>query len=132
MAEKRFVDVKTLKVGNYVLIQGEPCKIVKITSSAPGKHGAAKYRIEAIGVFDGQKRSLLRPSGTDVEVPIIEKKNGQVLAILGENVQIMDLNTYETFELPIPEDLREKMEPGREVEFLEWGNRRKLVRVRGE
>ncbi|MEW6329638.1 MAG: translation initiation factor IF-5A, partial [Candidatus Micrarchaeota archaeon] len=62
MVDKIFASAKELKVGKYVLIDGVPCRVVGIESSAPGKHGAAKMRVTAIGVFDGSKRTLLKPS----------------------------------------------------------------------
>lgn len=55
---KKVVEVRTLKKGKYVVIDGEPSKIVGVTTSSPGKHGSAKMRIEAIGIFDGQKEVL--------------------------------------------------------------------------
>ncbi|MEJ2244200.1 MAG: translation initiation factor IF-5A, partial [Candidatus Bathyarchaeota archaeon] len=33
-------DVGELKVGSYVIIDDEPCKIVSYSKSKPGKHGA--------------------------------------------------------------------------------------------
>ena len=41
-------EVRELKVGRYMLIDEEPCKIMEITMSKPGKHGEAKARIVAI------------------------------------------------------------------------------------
>ena len=56
---KEMTEVRMLKEGKYVLLDDEPCTIVSIATSKPGKHGAAKARIEGIGVFDGQKRSAI-------------------------------------------------------------------------
>ena len=72
MVEKVFAVAKELRVGGYVLVEDIPCKVVEIESSKPGKHGAAKMRITAIGIFEGQKKTLLSPGVADVEVPIIE------------------------------------------------------------
>ncbi|MEM7827910.1 MAG: translation initiation factor IF-5A, partial [Candidatus Aenigmatarchaeota archaeon] len=44
MAEKP-VPVKDLNEGNYVMADGEPCRVVSITISKPGKHGSTKARI---------------------------------------------------------------------------------------
>ena len=67
------VDVGDLRVGGYMMIEGEPCKIMDITKSKPGKHGSAKARIVAIGVFDGQKRQFVKPVDCPAEIPIIDK-----------------------------------------------------------
>ena len=75
------MDVGELRVGGYMMIDGEPCKIMDITKSKPGKHGSAKARIVAIGVFDGQKRQFVKPVDNGAEVPIIDKRPGQVFAV---------------------------------------------------
>jgi len=121
---------KELKEGRFVIIDGEPCKVVEIQSSSPGKHGAAKMRIVGVGIFDNTKRTLLKPSDGDVEIPIVERKVGQVISVTGDNAQLMDPQTYEMYELPIPEELRGKIEAGKEVELLETMGRRLIQRVR--
>ena len=54
------VDAGSLRTGSYIIIDNEPCHIVEVTKSKPGKHGSAKARIVAIGVFDGVKRSIVK------------------------------------------------------------------------
>ena len=126
---KQLAEVRTLKVNRYMIIDEEPCKIVSISTSKPGKHGEAKARIEAIGVFDGQKRSVVHPVKHKVHVPLIDKRNAQVVAIMGENVQLMDLETYETFEMPIPEEYKGQLQPGNEISYLEALGRKKITRA---
>ena len=101
----KVVEIKTLKQGKYLVLGGEASKITSISTSSPGKHGAAKARIEAVGIFDNQKRSLVKPVNAKVDVPIIDKRVGQVIALMGTEVQLMDLETYETIDLPIPDDI---------------------------
>jgi translation initiation factor 5A len=123
------VEVRNLKVGSYIVVDDEPCKIVEYTTSKPGKHGEAKARIVAIGVFDGQKRSLVYPVKHKVKSPIIDKRKAQVLVVMGDEVQLMDTETYETFELPIPENLRDRIEPGKEVEYWEAMGKRVIMKA---
>ena len=122
-------EVRELKVNRYVLVDDEPCKISSISTSKPGKHGEAKARIEAIGIFDGQKRSIVHPVKHKVQVPMIDKRKGQVLSLMGEEVQIMDLDTYETFNLPMPEEYKDQIEAGQEILYLEAMGRRMITRV---
>ena len=133
MAEEEIlrVSMKEIKVGRFILIDGIPCKVVDIETSSPGKHGSAKMRITAIGIFDGQKKTFLKPSDGDTEVPVIKKKRAQVVSINGSNVQIMDSETYEVYELPIPEELKGKIAAGNEVEVMEAMGRRMLSRITG-
>ncbi|MGB9635374.1 MAG: translation initiation factor IF-5A, partial [Candidatus Micrarchaeia archaeon] len=98
-------------------------------SSKPGKHGSAKMRVVGIGIFDSQKRTLFGSVDDDVEVPVIERKRGQVITVSGSSAQIMDTSTYESFDIAIPEDMLSEVEPGKEVDYLEALGRRILTRV---
>jgi translation initiation factor 5A len=126
------VDVGSLRVGGYMIIDGEPCHIVDITKSKPGKHGSAKARIVAIGVFDNMKRQFVKPVDLNAEVPIIDKRMGQVFAVNPNGIQIMDLETYEYSDAPYPQDeeLKAKLVSGVEIEFWRIMGRVKIVRVK--
>jgi len=130
-SEIMYIPVKDVKEGRFILIDNVPCKVVEIETSAPGKHGSAKVRITAIGIFDGQKRTLLKPSSADVEAPVIVKKRAQVVSIAGNTAQLMDLESYETYELPIPQELMQNIKPGAEVEVIESMDQRAISRVLG-
>ena len=127
---KKVVEVKTLKVGKYVILDGEASKITSIQTSSPGKHGSAKARVEAVVIFDNQKRSIVKPVDTKIDIPIIDKRVGQVLALMGSDVQLMDLETYETFELPIPDELSDKLIEGAEVDYIMALGNKKLMRIK--
>ena len=124
---KTMAEVRTLKVGKYIIVDDEPCKILSITTSKPGKHGEAKARIDAMGLFDTQKRSIVHPVKHKVGVPMIDKRTAQVLSIAGSTAQLMDMATYETFELPLPENMT--LEPGKEIQYMEALGRRKITRA---
>ncbi len=117
MSEVKIVTAGSMKVGNYVIIDGVACVVKKVDFSAPGKHGHAKYRIEAVSLIDGNKKIIVKPSHDKLEVPIIEKKAAQVLSIAGEKANVMDMETYETFELDIPEELKDKVKEGASVTY---------------
>jgi len=124
------VPIKNLKPGNFVLIDGTPCRVEKVSVSVAGKHGAAKARVEAIGLFDGRRRSIVKPADEEVDVPIVERKKAQVLAILGNNAQLMDLETYETFELEIPEERKREVKEGEEIDYYVVVGIRTLQKLR--
>ena len=121
---------KELKIGKFAVMDDVPCKVVEIQSSAPGKHGSAKMRITGIGIFDGSKHTLLKPSDGDVDIPIVERKSGQAISISGDMAQIMDPTSYEMFELPIPDELKGQVEGGREVEYIECMGRKMMQKVK--
>jgi len=126
---KEMAEVRELKENRYIIIDDEPCKIVSITTSKPGKHGEAKARIEAIGIFDNQKRSVVYPVRHKVAIPIIDKRTAQVISVMGNKAQLMDLETYETFEIEVPEELKDKIKEGKEVEYLQAMGKRKITRA---
>mgnify|MGYP001045276434 CR=1 FL=1 len=120
----KIVEVRNLKKGNYVVIDGEACKIVDYSSSKPGKHGSAKVRIIAVNIFDGKKQQLLTSGGEKVEVPMITRQAHQVLSVSGGVAQLMNTETYETLQLTIPEGM--KLEEGGEVMLMEAMGRKAL------
>ena len=112
------VEIKELKEGKYVIVDDEPCVIKSISKSKPGKHGSAKARIDVIGLFDGQKRSIIGPVSDKTYVPVVERKNAQVLSIAGDIAQLMDMGDFSTFEMKIPDEYKERIKEGEEVSFL--------------
>ncbi len=123
---KEQTEIRTLKVGRYIIIDDEPSTIVNLATSKPGKHGSAKARIDAIGVFDGQKRSIVQPVSAKIYVPMVERKGAQVLSVMGSVAQLMDLNDYSTLEIEIPPEHKDKLEAGKDVTYLESMGKRKL------
>jgi translation initiation factor 5A len=125
------MDLGSLKVGSYIMIDGEPCRIVSYDHSKPGKHGSAKARVAAISVFDGSKHTLVSPVSASVEVPLIDKRNGQIISISGKVLQIMDLETFEVFETSaVEQDIIDKVRQGGEVEYWRVLERIKVSRVK--
>ncbi len=131
MGDKKKVEVRTLREGGFILIDDEPCKIIKIQTSSPGKHGAAKAKMEAFGVYDDKRRTIVKPTSDKVFVPIIDKKSGLVNAVMGEKLQLMDMETYETFEIPLPSEFSAEQLEGKEVEYHETMGRIKIARIKG-
>lgn len=127
------VEVGSLKTGHYLIIDGEPCRIVEYEKSKPGKHGAAKARIVGISAFTSQKKNLISPVDAKVEVPIIDKRTGQILSISGNTVQLMDMESYQTFETPMPDDaeLKGSLSAGNEVEYWSVLGRNMITRRKG-
>lgn len=123
---KEQVEVKTLKEGRYVIIDDEPCVIKGLSKSKPGKHGSAKANIDAIGIFDNRKRSIVQPVSAKVYIPMVDRRNGQVLSVSGSIVQLMDMSDYSTIELTATDDDLGKIEEGKEVMFLTAMGKSKL------
>ena len=119
-------EVRELQEGNYVMIDDVPSEISSYSTSKPGKHGSAKARVEGQGVFDGgRKRNFTNPVDAKVWVPIITRKQGQVVSTGSGEMQVMDLETYETFTMRVPDDVDADADD--EIEFLEYEDQRKVV-----
>lgn len=108
----------SVKEGSFIVIDGVACKVVSAETSKSGKHGHAKARIVAIGLLDNKKREIVMPSSDTVDVPIIEKKSAQVLSVTGDMANVMDDESFETFDLKIPEGLKESVVPN--CKILYW------------
>ncbi|MCX6711575.1 MAG: translation initiation factor IF-5A [Candidatus Woesearchaeota archaeon] len=117
MGETKLVNAGSLKPGNYVIMGGVACIVKSIQTSKPGKHGSTKCRIEAVGIVDGNKKIEIHPSHESMSVPIIGKKNAQVLAVKGDYVNVMDMETYETFDLKIPEEFKGQIAEGAQIMY---------------
>ena len=119
MGETKVEHAGSIKKGRFLMIDDEPCKVVSVDISKTGKHGHAKARIVGFGIFDKSRHTLLKPTHDKVVMPIIEKKPAQVLSVSGDTAQLMDLTSYETFELPIPEDMKKKVVANAQITYWE-------------
>ncbi len=127
---KNMTVVGKLQEGNFIMMDNEPCRIVGYSATSPDKRGGVKTKISAIGLFDLQKHSCASLPGDKIEVPTIKRGHANVLAIVANKAQLMDLATYETFELPIPMNLRGEVREGGEIEYLQALGRRKIELIR--
>lgn len=104
--------IGSLKKGSYIVIDGVACRVTDLATSRPGKHGHAKVNLMAVGLLDGKKRNYVAPGHDNVDVPLIDKRNAQVLSITEDKANVMDIETYETFDLEIPEELKAEVVEG--------------------
>ncbi len=118
MSEVKKVSVGSLKKGNYIVIDDVACRVVDTQTSRPGKHGHAKVRLQAAGIVDGRKREIVMPGHDYVDAPVVDKRTAQVLSVSGDTANVMDSETYETFDLQIPEELKGQVVEG--VSVLYW------------
>jgi len=124
--------VATLSKGNYVIIDGVASIVSDTSTSRPGKHGHAKVRLVAVGMIDGKKRELVMPGHDNIDVPIIEKKIAQVLSINNDSANVMDAETFETFDLKIPEELNGQVFEGSNILYWVILNDRVMKQVKPE
>jgi len=120
-------EIRELKEGRYVNVDDEPCKIIKITTSKPGKHGSAKANVDAVSIFTVAKKSIVGPVSTKVQVPVIDKRKGQILTLSDTEALIMDMETFEQISIPINADHEQPLNEGGEILYLEAMGRYKIM-----
>ena len=116
MSEK-LINAAQARTGTAVLVEGVPCIVKSNDISKTGKHGHAKCRIEAISVIDGKKKVFVASGHERLEVPVIEKSRAQVLSISENKASVMDLESFETIELIISDELKAEVKDGDQVEY---------------
>jgi len=112
----KIIDATEVKVGTNIIVDEVPCTVKEIDVSKTGKHGASKVRIEATGIINGQKKIFVAPGHERLEVPIVNKRRGQVLSI-GEKVSLMDLESFETLDVACSEEIKPELEENSNVEY---------------
>ncbi len=130
--EIKFASIGHMKKGSYIVIDGAACQVTDMSVSRPGKHGHAKVNLMAVGMIDGRKRNLVMPGHDNVEVPIIGKKNAQVLSIEGNHANVMDSESYETFDIEIPKDLEGQVVEGCTVVYWQILTDKVMKQVKSE
>tara|TARA_Y100000294_G_C8544677_1_gene332595 strand:+ start:11 stop:397 length:387 start_codon:yes stop_codon:yes gene_type:complete len=112
----KIINATEIKVGTSIIVDGVPCTVRSIDISKTGKHGHSKARVEAVGIITGQKKVFVAPGHERFEVPLVEKRKAQVLSI-GEKVNLMDLENFESFDVPLPEELKGEIAENSNVEY---------------
>lgn len=113
----KLINATDAKVGTSIIVDGAPCTVKMQDISKTGKHGHAKVRIEAVGIIDGKKKVLVVPGHERMEVPLIEKKKGQVLSVSGNKASVMDIDTFENFDVEVDEEIKNEVTDGKQVEY---------------
>lgn len=125
----KIVDGTELSVGNYITLEGEHYLIKSIDISKTGKHGHAKCRIEAVHVVSGKKKVLIVPGHEKFEIPMVEKRKAQVLSITNGSANLMDEESFENLELPVPEDIADQVTEGCTVEYWDMEGQKIMKRT---
>ena len=129
MMVSKVIDATEMRVGTFLIIDGIAHQVKKMDISKTGKHGHAKVRFEAISAFTGKKKVMVIPGHDKFEVPMINKKAAQVLSVSGTTASIMDSESFENFDLEIPEDLQGQVSDGSNVEYWDIEGDKILKRV---
>ena len=114
----KLINAAEARPGAAIIVDGVSCIVKSNDISKTGKHGHAKCRIEAISCIDGKKKVFVAGGHERQEVPLINKGRAQVLTVLDDKASVMDLETFETLEVPIIEEVKQAgLKDGDQVEY---------------
>jgi len=118
----KIINATEVKVGTNLIVDGTSCVVKSIDISKTGKHGHAKCRIEAVGIINGTKKVFVVPGHERLEVPIVDKRKGQILSKAEGKASLMDLENFETIEVPCPDNnVFEELQENGNCEY--WGGK---------
>lgn len=125
----KVIEATEMRVGTFLMLDGVAHQVKKMDISKTGKHGHAKVRFEAVSVFTGKKKVMVIPGHDKFEVPMIDKRTGQVLSVSGNTASIMDSENFESLDLEIPEELQGSVTEGSNIEYWDIEGSKLLKRV---
>ncbi len=125
----KLIDATEIHPGTIFTADGETYSAKSNDVSKTGKHGASKCRIEAVNLITGKKKIVAVPGGDRFEVPLIIKKRAQVLSVLENSASVMDMESYETIELPFVEEIRGQLAPEQQVEYWDIEGKKIIMRI---
>uniref|UniRef100_A0A7S3IA05 Eukaryotic translation initiation factor 5A n=1 Tax=Fabrea salina TaxID=342563 RepID=A0A7S3IA05_9CILI len=106
--------VGSLRKGGHVILKEHPCKIVEINTAKVGKHGSAKSKITGIDIFTGSKHEEIHPTGHNIDVPNVDRKDYTLVNIEEDGFLSLMTEEGDTKEdLKLPDD-----EEGRKIREL--------------
>ncbi|MDP3881808.1 MAG: translation initiation factor IF-5A [Nanoarchaeota archaeon] len=125
----RLTTAHSSKPGTVILIDDQAATVKSNDISKTGKHGASKCRIEAIEIFSGKKKVIAVPGDTKFEVPMIDKRKAQVLSVSENTSSVMDLESFETIDIPVVEDIKGQVAVEKQVEYWDVEGKKMIMRV---
>lgn len=125
----RLTTAHSSKPGSVIIIDGEACTVRSNDISKTGKHGASKCRIEAIEIFSGKKKVVAVPGDTRYDVPMIDKRKAQVLSVSDSSASVMDLESFETIDVPVLEEIKGQVAAEKQVEYWDVEGKKMIMRV---
>jgi len=70
-----------IRKGGHIMIKGNPCKVLDVSTSKTGKHGHAKCHFVAQDIFTGKKMEDLVPASHTTNIPFVKKVEYQCVGV---------------------------------------------------
>lgn len=125
----RLINATEAKPGTTIMVDGQACTVKSNDISKTGKHGASKCRMECVEIFSGKKKIVAVPGHDRFEVPMVEKKKAQILSVGETTASVMDLESFETMDMPFMEEVKADLAPEKQVEYWDIEGKKAIMRV---
>jgi translation initiation factor 5A len=117
--EQQMIEIKRLKSGSYIVHKDQPHRVLKNNIVVTGTHSHTKNKLEIQNILNDKYETLVYPPHERLEDVEITRKKAQLLAMQENQAQIMDLQSYETFNAALKDSL-EDLNEGDEVSYIEF------------
>lgn len=108
------MEFSDIKVGKYIVADDRPCKILRVETSKPGKHGSAKKRVKCVDLITDKKLEALFRHSSLIDVPLITKRSFDVIDINNNCVTYMDEDGNDCITIMMNNNDKELYESGLE------------------
>jgi translation initiation factor 5A len=122
------MDIKKLQKGNYIIHENEAC-IIKEVQIITNKNSPI-IKLELEGLFSGKHYSSHVLTQQNIQEANLTRKCGTIVSKKGSEIEIMDIETFETFKADINQNLLDKAKEGDNVTFVHSENATKILEVR--
>ncbi|MDP7244690.1 MAG: hypothetical protein QF568_05060 [Flavobacteriales bacterium] len=120
-----------LKRGSYFIQNNEPVQVIRKEIVVYGTHSHSKLKLFIKDLTGKGERSINMHHTDKVEIVDIVKKTGQVISKTDDKVQIMDNVSYETVDASAPEELRNELNEGDQITFVDFKGNVQIIGKRG-
>jgi len=124
------MEVRQLKRGTYIVLNEKPYLIKEIQSVVVSSHSGTKTKLELEGVFDGDRRTTTLSPHENMETVEIIRRLGQIISKSEGGLQVMGMDSYDTFDAEIAKELLETLAEGDEVTYVEFRGAKRVVERR--
>lgn len=122
------IDLKKLKKGNYIIHENEAC-VIKEVQMLPSENNPV-IKLELEGLFSGKHYSSHVMTSKNIQEANLARKCGTIVSKKNNNIEIMDIQTFETFKANISPELLEKAQEGDNVTFVHSDTSTRVLEVR--
>ncbi len=118
------IKVADARAGTCIMNRGEPAKVIKKERVTVGTHMHSKTKLTVQGLFSGRSEVLTLGHHENLEDIEIINKKGQVVAKIPPNqLQLMDLISYETLSATVADEVFQKLQEGSMVTFIDFNGK---------